>query len=69
MAAVNADADAGRWLLETLDSSGEHGHSLAELGIGTNPAAVVTGNVLEDEKVIHPGVLEVRPREPHRHPA
>jgi len=60
------DAGGGSW---TLDSGGEHGRSLAELGIGTNPAAVVTGNVLEDEKVIHPGVLEVRPREPHRHPA
>lgn len=35
-----------------LDSGGEHGRSLAELGIGTNPAAILTGNVLEDEKVI-----------------
>jgi len=50
--AVEADTDAGEWLLQTLDSGGEHGRSLAELGIGTNPAAVVTGNVLEDEKVI-----------------
>jgi leucyl aminopeptidase (aminopeptidase T) len=50
--AVDADTDVGRWLLETLDSGGEHGRSLAELGIGTNPAATLTGNVLEDEKVI-----------------
>jgi leucyl aminopeptidase (aminopeptidase T) len=50
--AVEAHADAGEWLLETLDSGGEHGRSLAELGIGTNPAAILTGNVLEDEKVI-----------------
>ena len=42
----------GRGLLEALDSGGEHGRSLAELGIGTNPAAMLTGNVLEDEKVI-----------------
>ena len=50
--AVDADGDAAEWLLETLDSGGEHGRSLAELGIGTNPAAILTGNVLEDEKVI-----------------
>jgi leucyl aminopeptidase (aminopeptidase T) len=49
---TDADTDAGRWLLETLDAGGEHGRSLAELGIGTNPAARLTGNVLEDEKVI-----------------
>jgi leucyl aminopeptidase (aminopeptidase T) len=50
--AVEAEGDAGEWLLETLDAGGEHGRSLAELGIGTNPAAVLSGNVLEDEKVI-----------------
>jgi leucyl aminopeptidase (aminopeptidase T) len=50
--AVAADTDAGEWLLKTLDAGGEHGRSLAELGIGTNPTAILTGNVLEDEKVI-----------------
>ena len=50
--AVDADTDAGAWLLETLDAGGPHGRSLAELGIGTNPAATLTGNVLEDEKAI-----------------
>src|SRR6266566_4842499 len=34
-----------------LDAGGEDGR-LAEPGIGTNSAAVLTGNVLEDEKVI-----------------
>jgi leucyl aminopeptidase (aminopeptidase T) len=43
---------AGPSVLETRDASGEHGRSLAELGIGTNPAATLTGNMLADEKVI-----------------
>ncbi len=29
----------------------ENGRNLAELGIGTNPRATITGNVVEDEKV------------------
>jgi leucyl aminopeptidase (aminopeptidase T) len=44
--------DAGPWLEEVLDAGGEHGRSIAELGIGTNPAARLTGNVLEDEKAL-----------------
>ena len=39
------------WLLETLDSGGENGRFVAELGIGTNPAATIVGVILEDEKV------------------
>jgi leucyl aminopeptidase (aminopeptidase T) len=41
---------AARWLLETLDAGGPNGRVLAELGIGTNPRATVSGFVLEDEK-------------------
>jgi leucyl aminopeptidase (aminopeptidase T) len=37
--------------LELLDSHGAGATNLAELGVGTNDAAVLTGNVLEDEKV------------------
>jgi leucyl aminopeptidase (aminopeptidase T) len=50
--AVEADGEAGRWLLATLDAGGARGRVLAELGIGTNPAATLSGNILEDEKVI-----------------
>ncbi len=35
-----------------LSSVGEKAFKLAELGIGTNPKAILTGNVLEDEKVL-----------------
>ncbi len=50
--AVSADGDAGRWLLKTLDAGGDSGRVLAELGIGTNPAAILSGSILEDEKVV-----------------
>ena len=50
--AVSADGDAGRWLLKTLDAGGDSGRLLAELGIGTNPAATLSGSILEDEKVV-----------------
>jgi leucyl aminopeptidase (aminopeptidase T) len=49
---VEADGRAGEWLYRTLDEGGEHGRSIAELGIGTNPAARLTGNILEDEKAL-----------------
>jgi leucyl aminopeptidase (aminopeptidase T) len=49
---VEAEGDAGTWLLETLDAGGAGGRLLAELGIGTNPAAIISGNIAEDEKVI-----------------
>jgi len=37
-------------LESTLDPFGIAGRSLAELGIGTNSGALLTGNILEDEK-------------------
>jgi leucyl aminopeptidase (aminopeptidase T) len=42
---------AAEWLLNTLDAGGENGRVLAELGIGTNPGATISGQILEDEKV------------------
>ena len=42
---------AAEWLAETLDAGGANGRVIAELGIGTNPSATITGVILEDEKV------------------
>jgi leucyl aminopeptidase (aminopeptidase T) len=42
---------AADWLSETLDAGGTTGRVIAELGIGTNPGATITGLILEDEKV------------------
>jgi leucyl aminopeptidase (aminopeptidase T) len=50
--ATAATGEAGAWLLRTLDEGGPTGRLVAELGIGTNPAARLTGNILEDEKVV-----------------
>jgi aminopeptidase len=41
---------AAEWLLTTLQAGGENGRTIAELGIGTNPGATITGAILEDEK-------------------
>ena len=43
---------AGEQLYERLTAHGEAGTNLAELGVGTNENATLTGNVLEDEKIL-----------------
>lgn len=40
-----------QWLRDTLAENGSSAEVVAELGIGTNPRAVLSGNILEDEKV------------------
>jgi len=50
--AIAADGEAAHWLLDTLDAGGPTGRLIAELGIGTNPLAIMTGNILEDEKAV-----------------
>jgi leucyl aminopeptidase (aminopeptidase T) len=48
---INAEGkDAKRWL-EILGDS-KPARNLAEFGIGTNPNARLTGNILEDEKIL-----------------
>jgi leucyl aminopeptidase (aminopeptidase T) len=47
-----AEGDGAEWLLSTLDAGGPTGRKIAEFGIGTNPAARLTGDILEDEKVL-----------------
>jgi leucyl aminopeptidase (aminopeptidase T) len=49
---ARAQGAAGQALLALLDPHGPDGRHLAELGVGTNDRATVTGNVLEDEKIL-----------------
>jgi leucyl aminopeptidase (aminopeptidase T) len=39
-------------LKSRLDAADKNAYNIGELGIGTNPKARITGNVLEDEKVL-----------------
>ena len=47
--AVGAEGEA---LLELLTVHGADGTNVAELGVGTNEEAILTGNILEDEKIL-----------------
>jgi leucyl aminopeptidase (aminopeptidase T) len=49
---VAASGEAGGRLMELLTAHGPDGTNVAELGIGSNEKAILTGNVLEDEKIL-----------------
>ena len=50
--ATSFSGPAGEQFRSILDNHGPEAFAVAELGIGTNEAATLTGNVLEDEKII-----------------
>jgi leucyl aminopeptidase (aminopeptidase T) len=47
-----ANGPLGPDFLARLQAHGPNGTNVAELGVGTNDAAILTGNVLEDEKIL-----------------
>ncbi len=49
---VAAQSGLGPEFLNRLKAHGELGVNLAELGVGTNDQATLTGSVLEDEKIL-----------------
>jgi len=49
---TEATGAEGARLMELLTAHGDDGTNVAELGIGTNEAATLTGNILEDEKIL-----------------
>jgi leucyl aminopeptidase (aminopeptidase T) len=49
---VDAQGGLGPRFRALLEEAGERGTNLAELGVGTNDRAKLTGNVLEDEKIL-----------------
>ncbi len=49
---VEATGRAGERLYELLTAHGPAGTTVAELGIGTNEKAILTGEILEDEKIL-----------------
>lgn len=51
-ALVDATGPVGEELMRQLTAAGADGTRLAELGVGTNEKAVLSGELLEDEKIL-----------------
>jgi aminopeptidase len=49
---VSASGQKGEELMEQLMSHGSDGCRVAELGVGTNEKAILSGELLEDEKIL-----------------
>jgi leucyl aminopeptidase (aminopeptidase T) len=49
---ISARGAQGMAFMELLTMHGEDGTNVAELGIGTNEKAILTGEILEDEKIL-----------------
>jgi aminopeptidase len=49
---TSARGGQGMAFMELLTMHGEYGTNIAELGIGTNEKAILTGEILEDEKIL-----------------
>jgi leucyl aminopeptidase (aminopeptidase T) len=49
---ADASGEWGARWAGLMDAAGERGRNLAEVGVGTNERATLTGNILEDEKML-----------------